>query len=475
MNDKLTKRYKLIIVIISLLSLIPLIVIAMYSRPSADDYSYSKFLVDILNRDHNIYELIIEAVKVDINSWKTWNGPYIAQFFMTLQPGIFGEKLYGLGAIAIIVFSVIALIFTFRNICELINIPKSQAFIYAFIGAAVFFCGMPGVNEGLYWFDGAANYTPFLMLSLWITSIVIRMVAKNDVSLIKLLGLGVFILFASGGNHIVTYALLLAMLSVGIYAVATKRYIFMVPFIFSVVGFCLEFFAPGTTARVSTGYEHPSIISVLLSSAKAGYAYICEWTNFQWLMMALIVIAFTYEAISKKDKIVLKMNPLWILLYIILFIGALLCLPFYANGSAPVVRIINVIWFIYDILSAVFISYTTIWISNKISLNEVKETWLVRLAILSIVAVAGICGFNNSNSIKASRELLNGTAKEFARLNDIRYEMMKNANEGDEIECEPLIWETILFFEDLSEDPDDWKNVAWKQYYGVGMHVVKDN
>lgn len=478
-------------VVICLLSIIPLFFIAIYSRPSADDYGYSKHIIGMINSgDYNVFSLLVEAIKVDIYMWKNSDGPFLSQIIMTLQPGIFGEHLYGIGAISLMIFMGVILLFVFRNICKLFYISCEYSVYFAVIVLALILNNLPGINEGVYWFDGAWNYTPFLFLIILNVSIILKRMKCDENGVIGVCALA---LISSGGNFIVTYANVLITFTVAIFAFAQKKRNYMFPFAFSFLGFCIEFFSPGTNSRVGDNFSTKGILHAVLMSIKGAYAYISLWMRIEWILL-MIFICVAIIILVREEKIDIRkykcaINPAWYAIYTVIFMVVLLCLPYYATGEAPAPRILNVVWLMFIVMSGISVAYGFMWLmvrwldrfANADSVvpeinNKSSNWWGVSafaMSMLAILCVLGICIHNDSNTIIASREIADGTASRYASECDERYERMRNTFLGDELETEPLTYSEIVYFADLSENPEDWQNKSWKEYYGVGMHVVR--
>ena len=476
------KNYKWICLILALLALIPFLYISIYSRPSADDYSYSRRIIGLVRSDDcNFFTLLKAAVKVDIEAWKKYDGPFISQIIMTLQPGIWGEKYYCLGAIWLIFLTVLSLFGMFWNLLTMINVFEKKSgilansLIMAYSFSAFLLSGLPSIVDGVYWFDGAWNYLPFFFLSLFTVSLTLKYILSDKSKISGIIVTSILAFISCGGNYIVTYCMVILMFSVAVLAFVRKRSGFIFPFITSLMGFALEFFAPGRMSRTGEDMVQNSLMGTVVGTLKQTYIYICEWINVQFVLAILIVVILALMFLPKTMKALMKINPLYLFLYTFLFIAALFLLPCYAvPGDAMAGRILNIIWMMFNILSLLSFGYLACWLQNRDVLrNTAKEENKWVLFLIMLIALVGIYWNTNSNAFAATREILDGTAKEFARTNDVRYEMMLTAAQGDELECEPLAYSKILFFDDLDTDPKDWKNVAWRDYYGIGMHVVK--
>ena len=79
----------IILSILLLISIIPLVCISIYSRPSYDDFSYATVLYNYIKSGNwNIFGLIKMAIEVDIHFYNNWQGLYTSAFILSLEPGI---------------------------------------------------------------------------------------------------------------------------------------------------------------------------------------------------------------------------------------------------------------------------------------------------------------------------------------------------------------------------------------------------
>lgn len=97
------QHYKIIAMLILAVAVIPFLMLTYYSRPCVDDYSYA---VDthalIKSGNWNIISLFCAAWKTDVRFYHEWQGLYTSAFVLALQPGILGERWYGIGGVALI-------------------------------------------------------------------------------------------------------------------------------------------------------------------------------------------------------------------------------------------------------------------------------------------------------------------------------------------------------------------------------------
>lgn len=80
-----------------------------------------------------------------------------------------------------------------------------------------------------------------------------------------------------------------------------------------------------------------------------------------------------------------------------------------------------------------------------------------------------LSGFN------ALTSLVNGKAARYDREADGRDALLTAADEDEVIELEPFtVKPKVLFFEDIDPSPDNWKNQAVAEYYGVKGVILKE-
>ena len=89
---------------------------------------------------------------------------------------------------------------------------------------------------------------------------------------------------------------------------------------------------------------------------------------------------------------------------------------------------------------------------------------LLFFIVFSLLAVKGNPNFYTGTS--AVSELLDGSAAQYGRENEERLRILKNLREQDAVLPRYTVQPNLLYFEDVSEDPDDWINQKMSEYYG---------
>ena len=97
MNRQTLSRLYLIAALAVLLALtLPLLALAPYAVPAADDYSYGTQTHLAWRESGSVPAAVAAAGRTAVRTWHGWQGTFSAVFLMALQPAVFGERLYAI-------------------------------------------------------------------------------------------------------------------------------------------------------------------------------------------------------------------------------------------------------------------------------------------------------------------------------------------------------------------------------------------
>lgn len=471
MNKVWIKHHKVIGILLMMLGIIPFVLISFYSRPCVDDYGYSYSVYHLVQGgDWNIFSLIKEAFVTDMNFYRWWQGLYTSAFVLALQPGIFGERFYFIGAIALIVFIYMTSTYVSKTIFRILSIDTNPFYAGLFV-ITIFLQGIPSTIQGIYWFNGAWNYVPFFFLAFVNVAFVLNYFRFNQCRYIIFSIILSFLI--SGGNHVTSFLNIMFLILCVAYSVCKKKWWTFLPFLSAVIGFMIMYTAPGTAVR-QKNYSEQSVLDTLFQSVLKCYELFCEWVDIRWVLCILLMlpVAVLVDAKIEED---LKVNPIFLLgVSIIVFCGEL-CVPYYAMGNFGEDRVYNIFWMLFMVLSCINVIYFFVWFLQKRNNRKLlREMIPDDFKILVLIVIVGICFNVNSNIWSVSEEIITGNARTFAIANDERYEMIRNAEAGEILVVSPLPDSYNLKFDDITEDIDDWRNSQWYGYYGVRTIVSEE-
>ena len=154
------------------------------------------------------------------------------------------------------------------------------------------------------------------------------------------------------------------------------------------------------------------------------------------------------------------------------------CPPVYAMGYLGEGRLHNIVYFNFIILFFVNIFYFTGWILCNLSeQKEVKHsyintTWICCMAVLLI----GLCisNWGSSWSAEAISKLKWGEPQWYSQQAYDRHKKLLNSAGQDVIVEEYSVKPEILFFDDITDNPEDWRNSSVKGFYDLNSIVIEN-
>ncbi len=476
-NNFMTKRFKqgkylyIFLSIVLLISIIPLVYISFYSRPSADDYGYSINLYRYISSGNfNIFGLIKKAIEVDIHFYNNWQGLYTSAFLLAFQPSIFGEKYYCIGAILLLIISFLCVLHFIKTLFKILKIEKHYVFLSILIFVFLY-QQLPNLTEGLYWFNGAWNYMPFFFLSLVNMGLCLKyLFIKNRKKYIVLSCLLSFVI--SGGNHVTSFMNILILMVIVGYGIYKKKKAVILSLLFAIVGFILMYIAPGTAIR-QAHFSNPSIIETLKQVIYRSYSFTSEYFTRSCVLYLLAIILFSIF-IYKKDYFkddCFKLSPIIYLFIAWLIFCGMLAVPYYAMGWWGEGRVWDVTWLFEAVSLTLIAIYSTWYILYKyFEVKEFKDDLFINLVFVGLVLMSSC--WLDCNFIDALKELTSGEAIAFARAYDERIDKIKNSNK-ESVYVSTLPDSNLLKFSDISSD-NGWVSGSFSEYYNADeIYVIK--
>ena len=207
---KLTERKKMILIhiawILALAVILwPLFTIAKYDYPSADDWSFGKYMYRAMQAGegiagvfHAIYQTLAQNV---------WEARFSILILSALQPAAFGEHFYRITPY-LMIGSVILSQFLLLREC-IAGQAKENRWLILPIGIPmailqVLYCPYP--EESFYWYNGSVNYTFVYSLSLVLLTLYLEIALRETgkAKRVVLTVLACLLAILVGGNNFST-------------------------------------------------------------------------------------------------------------------------------------------------------------------------------------------------------------------------------------------------------------------------------
>lgn len=460
---------------------VPMIVIAFYSHPSADDYGYGASVhLWIQEHGYHVFGIIKCAAEFAYDYYFKWASSYLDSFTGALMPDNFG--CYWISAVMIYLLLTGGMLYLFQSMASALGGKE-----YRWIGTVCALAGIvavtqnwPSSAEALYWFDGAQCYMGYHAVCLWMCSVMVMyMFCQDQKKSIRLLVVSCVLAFiAGGGNNVTSFMdVLICFFFLGCAMLVRKKWGIVFPLAVSIVGFLLELLAPGTAVR--SGGNYSSVITTVIKCFRWTLRqYILDWMTLGIGLMLLFLTPFLVRLMKKAaEKYSFRFPcPFLILTGGFCFLSAMSSPPFYILGESGPLRLRNLIYVNFVILSIMIYAYFLGWLT----VNKMKEEQITYIAgmydrmpqryaaVFTLVMLVWLCAGRPrtyGSSLEAAKELLNGSAAQYHREILMRYDLYEDP-ELEEVVVEPLsVKPEVIFFDDITDDPENTKNLSIARYF----------
>lgn len=194
MQSKLRPASGWLLAIVLLLFFVPLMVLAFYNHPSADDYISGTWLREsgFLAYQERVYN--------------SWGGRFASTFAGSLF--VIHDYLYDhyfLHTVILLFLNLVSALVLVQKINRYVfagDLTTFQSILFAFVFVALTICCMPQASTYLFWFSSSITYQlPVVLLQLEIAAI-ISLVSNNKNSLLKGLIVTALIFILNGFNEV---------------------------------------------------------------------------------------------------------------------------------------------------------------------------------------------------------------------------------------------------------------------------------
>lgn len=513
------RRLSYLLIVIYALSLIPVLVIGKYDYPSADDFSMGLGTRLVYEATGSLLAVAGKILSETVRYYRTWIGYFTSCLFTTVSPATFGEAWYALTpAVILLALHVGVAVFFYALMDKALGMNRYVRRCMTVLALFLMVQRMPEGSlrvEAFYWYSGAGNYTltfsaGLLYLAFYVLSVCGGRSKNRSLFLVLACIMG---FLAGGGNYLSALSFAVVSVLFAVYLVKRKIGRFL-PAAFYLCGFAVSCLSPGNRIRGGEAEGYGALRSILLSLYYTLSYPLSQWMNWAVLLiLALAGVIFwmgfaeiefsganakaggaaasekageTVRGAAAPEKagngaqaVQLGFTapfPAAVLAYGI--VSCVVTPALYAQGNMDAGRIQSTFW-----LHAVLVLLLLEWylvgglyrrFSKEQNASAVSclrngaggfvRAILLFFIVFSLLAVKGNPDFYTGTS--AVSELLDGSAAQYGRENEERLRILKNSREQDAVLPRYTVQPNLLYFEDVSEDPDDWINQKMSEYYG---------
>lgn len=506
------RRLSYLLIVIYALSLIPVLVIGKYDYPSADDFSMGLGTRLVYEATGSLLAVAGKILSETVRYYRTWIGYFTSCLFTTVSPATFGEAWYALTpAVILLALHVGVAVFFYALMEKALGMNRYARRCMTVLALFLMVQRMPEGSlrvEAFYWYSGAGNYTltfssGLLYLAFYVLS-VCGVRSKNRSLFLVLACIMGFL--AGGGNYLSALSFAVVSVLFAVYLVKMKTRQgensrmgrlcvigSLLPAAFYLCGFAVSCLSPGNRIRGGEAEGYGALKSILLSLYYTLSYPLSQWMN--WAVLLILALAgvifwmgFAEKAGNGAQAVQLRFAapfPAAVLAYGI--VSCVVTPALYAQGNMDAGRIQSTFW-----LHAVLVLLLLEWYlvgglyrrfskeQNASAVSCLRNTSaasclrngaggfvraiLLFFIVFSLLAVKGNPDFYTGTS--AVSELLDGSAAQYGRENEERLRILQNPREQDALLPRYTVQPNLLYFEDVSEDPDDWINQKMSEYYG---------
>lgn len=482
LKEKYTIEKKMAVILggIFVLSLIPLLIIAYYNVMCADDYSYGKMAHQAYMECHSILACLKAAMKRVQLSYFEWQGTYSAIFLMALQPGIISEQLYFLTTYFVLFLYIGGTIYFSRVLFR--KGLDMDIHLVIIILAIFFICTIqwiPAPSQAFYWYNGSIYYMGFHGIMMFYFGLLLKNILNDKCSILVMVSSLVIGFILGGGNYVT--ALLTMELSLMLIFICWKskknRIVrLIIPVIVNGVGFFISVIAPGNQIRQQYFLDTKlDVWKSILYSFINGISCINSWMNI-WIVLGLaLLVPFVWRVVTRVSCE--WRYPGLVIIFSFCIFASSFTPTLYALGSAGAGRVQNIRYVYFIIMLFVDLFYIEGWISKQLEMQLLMTEKVSRYYILLILFCLGSSFIfmpdkGNLISYSAMRSLFVGEAKMYKQEADDRIAVL-NEN-GNIAELKGFtVRPYVLYFDDITEDVNDWRNQAVANWYGKEKVIKK--
>lgn len=479
------KAVALLVVAAVALMLVPMLVVARYNVPCADDYHYGASTYHTWQATHSLAAVLRAAGEKVAERYVNWQGTYSAIFLMALQPAVFGNGFYAL--VPFLTLGMLAAgtcFFCLSLFTKLLGASRWQALVLALVWLGIDTQLLPSAVQGFYWYNGAIFYTFFFGVQLFYFGLLARYLAMGHASRRRsaafLTGLCALGLFLGGGNLVTAFGTLLVLVCVlCLLAIMKSRQwrALLLPLAFLLAGFLVSVCAPGNSVRQqSIGGALPAPLAVLRAVQEAVLQFDKNLT-LPILLALVFLLPVLWNAAANAH-----LSFRWPLLFFVFTFGlyaAQFCPTWYALKQAGPARLLDIIFYTAFFWMAVNLFYFLGWLQRRLwaengAVPQGRYTigFVAVTAALLAVSCFAMRDMLNFTSIQALNALRTGQAQQYHAEFEARVEILEDTTQPDAVLQPYSVRPRVLYFDDATSDAADWRNGAIAYYYGKHSVIV---
>ena len=468
-----------VLIAVLILSLVPMLLLSPFTTACADDYSFSVGVHAAWAESGSLVKALLAAARTAAESYCAWQGSYSAILLMALQPAVFGEALYALTPVVMLLalaaglFSLCAVLFG-----RVFRAPRGFGSCVAALLMLASVQLAPSPVQGFYWYNGSVYYTFFFGLSLVSYALALytaELGGARRIALVSLLGL-----VLGGGNYVTALnaVLVFTLLTLALRLLRRRWTRLLAPLFCLLFGFAVSAAAPGNAVRAAAFADTPGAPEAIFLSFPAAADAALRFFSLPVAGVMLLIGFLAWQA-APETRIRFRLPGLVTLLSVCLF-ASQFTPTLYAMGGSGDGRLTDILFYAFLLLLALNVFYWVGWLRQRVGARagdgRVAPLPLCAACLLAVICAAGfILSGHGFTSLMALGELRSGEAAAYRAVTRERLALLRDPSIPDAVLPAYPSQPYLLYFDDITPDPGDWRNLAVTAYYGKNSVVLEAN
>ncbi|MBO4456810.1 MAG: hypothetical protein J5802_03755 [Butyrivibrio sp.] len=500
------KRLSIFFTVAYILCVIPMLIMAFYDFPSADDFSMPNWPHRCFAETGNVFLTVVQAFAKVGYIYQVDEGYFFSALLTTLSPAAYGEQFYFLGPVFVLGMLTFGVCYFYNALFVKVfkadkHLTNTTAMI-TLIMLTQFIKDSDVRVEAIYWYSGAINYTfTFGMAFFWL-GLLIRCVYDEDEKKRRRMFIWACIwgVCMGGANFMTALEIAICSILLIVIIILSKKGIITLygaddrmkksfnlliyPAVLDLIGFGILLIAPGNWVRSDQTTAHLGPVASVLRSLYSTFDVIInKMMRWESLLFFLLFVPIFWK-MGKNIKYRFR-HPFVFTVFAYAMISSNFTPLYFGTGDFESGRVRALAWMEFVILAALNIFYVTVWIRQYLEENKglksddaeerfsnASSAFIMTLLLLfaygSILCVKPDYHYYSTTS--CLYDLATGTAAGYKAENDERLKILHDPSVKTAVLQEHAYKPQILFHSDISAD--DWAYHFTCDYYNKDEIVM---
>ena len=473
------------------LSLVPLVIIALYNYPADDDFGYALPGATAWLETGSLLQVAQAIVNKVIDTYYNWQGAFASSLHMALTPMIFDQNLYFLSNWAMLAMLCLSIGYLLKGVLR--TLPGADRSVLWIVYPTICLLTiqfMPSISDGIYWHTGGV-YTSTGIMTLLMLGLIFRSRQPQSKarSLWRGACLAVLGVLVGGGNYGAMLGAFVFILLLTVHAFICRdqsRFHCLVGLFALSAAMMVSVLAPGNSQRFAMGEEKLSIFTALVTSVLDSFDLFGELLTPQLLAALLIIIPVMWTPL--KESSYRFRHPLMVFVLLYGLFSAAIVPGVYTQSDYLAGRYFNILYLYFLVLAIGSALYAEGWLIRRLERSQdkraghilcVANTMGTRFSVIYLslcIALTAFGGFAftimNTSSVSATKSLVTGEAAKFQQDMLERQEYIR-VTDSDVTAVKPLDGQPYVFKADHLAFQGIYGRIRYMKmyfelFYGVG-------